>query len=92
MAWSFFGSEDARTRTTNLKMTDEGERPIGDPPAPEGDGWEKDGAEMSIGYHQSAKLNLPKAREQRWFKPVVRTTGFCSRAGADRSPQYDYPF
>jgi hypothetical protein len=35
------------------------------------------------GYHQSAKLGLPKAMAQRWVKERPRAEGQCGRGGAD---------
>jgi hypothetical protein len=83
MAWSVYGPPYDRRRTNNIIQTPDGERPEGDPKPPEGDGWEKDGVEYSVGYHQSAKRGLPKGREQMWMRPVLRTKGFCTRSGSN---------
>lgn len=84
MAWGWAEPGFERAETDNLCETAEGQRPSGEaPPMPEGEGWERDGAEFSKGYHQSAKLNLPKARAQAWVRRIPQQHGYCQRAGDD---------
>ncbi len=83
MAWQWEGQPFERCETDNLSDTPDGQRPVGDIKTPSGYGWEPDGEPFDKGYHQSAKLNLPKARAQRWIRPVPRSKGFCSQYGRD---------
>jgi hypothetical protein len=80
MAWAEVGRPYEYAETTDLVETPEGERPSGDAPTmPDGDGWKADGMERQVGYHQSAKLKLPKARSQRWERKTKVENGRCGR-------------
>ena len=83
MAFGWIGPQADRCETDNLVDTPEGLRPNGSPPAPDGEGWEMDGAPYSKGYHRSEKEKLPKATAQRWVKARPRAQGQCTRAGGD---------
>ena len=81
MAWARHGRAVDYQETDNLIETEEGLRPSGEAPESPGEGWERDGPEMSKGYHRSAKDDPPKARAQKWIKPRKRVEGHCARAG-----------
>jgi hypothetical protein len=88
MAWAWFGPAFDFAETDNLVETEDGQRPIGVPPAPEGDGWEMDGASFRKGYHRSGKDKLPQATGQRWRRARKTQTGFCGRVGPDQRNDY----
>lgn len=79
MAWAWAGSPVERAETDNLQNTPDGPRPNGTVPAPGGINWEADGPEYEKGYHQSAKLGLPRARAQWWRRKIPRAEGSCGR-------------
>ncbi len=80
MAWVYTGRPYEWAMTDDLQDTEDGPRPTGEAPEPpEGDGWRPDGPERPAGYHQSAKLKLPKARSQQWVRDVESTEGVCGR-------------
>lgn len=79
MAFAWDGPTHDRCETDNLVDTVEGQRPIGAPPMPDGDGWIMDGPAFSKGYHRSEKDKLPKATCQRWVRKREQVGGYCSR-------------
>jgi hypothetical protein len=83
MGWSWLGPQADRCETDNLVETEDGPRPVGTPPTPEGEGWVMDGEPRQKGYHQSAKLGLPKATAQRWVRERPRAQGQCARHPGD---------
>lgn len=83
MGWQWNGPTADHCETDNLIDTPEGPRPEGSPKTPDGDGWQMDGPAIQKGYHQSAKLNLPKATAQRWVKERPRAEGQCARHPGD---------
>lgn len=83
MAWLWQGPQADHCETDNLVETEDGQRPVGAPPTPDGEGWVMDGPPHQKGYHQSAKLGLPKATAQRWTKDRPRAQGMCGRTPPD---------
>jgi hypothetical protein len=86
MAWQWADREFEERTTDNIYRAEgmEHERPVGDPPRPEGDGWEKDGDEHSVGYHKSSsrRAEFGIGRGQRWRRKLVPQRGYCGRVGA----------
>lgn len=83
MAWQWDGPSHDRCETDNLQDTEEGQRPVGVPSTPEGDGWEADGPIFKKGYHGSSKNKLPPAHAQRWTRRRSVSLGHCARGGQD---------
>jgi len=84
MAWLWSGAAFEGAETDNLHDTDDGLRPIGVPPAPDGEDWNAEGPPFRKGYYRSDKDKLPQATAQRWIRRRRQQRGFCSRSGADR--------
>ena len=84
MAWSWYGRTEDRCETNNLVETEEGQRPVGSPKVPEGEGWQMDGPARHTGYHRSAKDKLPPALTQYWVRPLEQVRGGCNRTGHDQ--------
>lgn len=83
MAFRWAGPTHDRCETDNLVQSEDGPRPIGSAPMPDGDGWEMDGPSFAKGYHRSEKDKLPKATAQRWIRERPLLRGSCGRVGAD---------
>ena len=83
MAWVWIGPDAERCTTTNLQQTPDGERPVGDPPAPNGDGWDRDGVARQTGYHRSKQDGLPPAISQGWIRRLGVFEGRCGRSSSD---------
>ena len=85
MAWVFVDPPFQRKETDNIVTTEDGQRAgTFDPPKPDGDGWEKDGAEFTKGYHRSHKDGLPQARAQKWMRDVAPIRVKCGRVQGER--------
>lgn len=85
MSWVFVDPAFQRMETDNIVTTPEGQRAdTFDPPKPDGDGWEKDGAEFTKGYHRSNRDGLPQARAQKWVRDVTPSRGKCGRCHEER--------
>lgn len=87
MAWVWNGAPYEDAETHNIVKTEDGERPVGDPPEPEGADWKPEGAPVPKGYHRSDKDNLPKGSMQRWRRKRERLFGSCGRVSDN-----DYPW
>jgi hypothetical protein len=92
MAWIWIGRAFDSCETDNLVDTEDGQRPLGAPPMPEGDGWEADGGPFKKGYARSSKDKLPAATGQRWTRKRKVNHGRCGRAAMDSAYDDQIPF
>lgn len=84
MAWDWRESGHEFTETDNLTEDAEGNPvPAGEPPRPEGEGWEPYGEPHGKTYHRRAKAKLPRASEQVWRRKVSDPKGLCARLSRD---------
>lgn len=75
MAWVWHGQAFAWTNTNGIT-------PDQEPPVPEGEGWEKNGAEQMTTVALGGSSSRVRVPFQRWQRKMPMSRGFCGRVEA----------